>query len=179
MLRRIVWAGLALLCFASAAYAERPDTYDKLIAAHAAANGVPESLVHRVIVRESRYNAHLVGRCGCMGLMQIKLGTARSLGYEGTAQGLLDPETNLTYGVKYLAGAYRTAGGNADRAVAYYARGYYYAAKQQHLAMQLTSDMRPASHAVEGILGLPEEAHTENEKKPVRATRTAAMSHVR
>jgi soluble lytic murein transglycosylase-like protein len=179
MLRRIVWAGIALLCLASAAYAERPETYDKLIASHAAANGVPKSLVHRVIVRESRYNPRLVGRCGCLGLMQIKLGTARSLGYEGTAQGLLDPETNLTYGVKYLAGAYRVAGGNADRAVAYYARGYYYAAKQQHLAMQLPGDVRPTSHAGEGILGLPEESRTENEKKPVRATRTAAMSHVR
>jgi soluble lytic murein transglycosylase-like protein len=179
MLRRIVWAGIALLCLASAAYAERPDAYDKLIAAHAASNGVPESLVHRVIVRESRYNPRLIGRCGCLGLMQIKLGTARSLGYEGTAQGLLDPETNLTYGVKYLAGAYRTAGGNPDRAVAYYAAGYYYAAKRQHVAVELASDVRPGSHAAEGILSLPEETRTENEKKPVRATRTAAMSHVR
>jgi hypothetical protein len=29
-----------------------------------------------------------------------------------------------TYAVRYLAGAYRVAGGNADRAVANYARGY-------------------------------------------------------
>jgi soluble lytic murein transglycosylase-like protein len=179
MLRRIVWAGIALLYLASAAYAERPKTYDKLIAAHAAANGVPESLVHRVITRESRYNPRLIGRCGCLGLMQIKLGTARSLGYEGTAQGLLDPETNLIYGVKYLAGAYRTAGGNADRAVAYYAAGYYYAAKRQHVAVELASDVRPASRASEGMLGLPEESRIENEKKPVRAVRTAAMSRVR
>ena len=41
-----------------------------------------------------------------------------------TAAGLLDPETNLTYAVRYLAGAYRVAGGNSDRAVANYARGY-------------------------------------------------------
>jgi soluble lytic murein transglycosylase-like protein len=179
MLRRIIWAGIAMLCLASAAYAERPETYDKLIAAHAAANGVPESLVHRVITRESRYNPRLIGHCGCLGLMQIKLGTARSLGYEGNAQGLLDPETNLTYGVKYLAGAYRTAGGNADRAVALYAAGYYYAAKRQHVALELVGDVRPVSHASEGILGLPEESRTENEKKPARATRTAAMSRVR
>ena len=65
--------------------------------------------------------------------MQIKLQTARGLGYTGTAQGLLDPETNLTYAVKYLAGAYRVAGGNHNRAVAYYAGGYYYAAKRQRL----------------------------------------------
>jgi soluble lytic murein transglycosylase-like protein len=36
--------------------------------------------------------------------------------------------------VKYLAGAYRAAGGNQNQAVAYYAGGYYYAAKRQRLA---------------------------------------------
>ena len=30
----------------------------------------------------------------------------------------------MTYAVKYLAGAYRAAGGNADRAVSLYASGY-------------------------------------------------------
>ena len=52
-------------------------------------------------------------------------------GYTGTAAGLHDPNTNLTYAVRYLAGAYRAANGNADRAVHYYAAGYYYAAKRQ------------------------------------------------
>jgi soluble lytic murein transglycosylase-like protein len=66
-------------------------------------------------------------------MMQIKLATARGLGYTGTAQGLLDPETNLTYAVKYLAGAYRAANGNHSRAVSYYAGGYYYAAKRQRV----------------------------------------------
>jgi soluble lytic murein transglycosylase-like protein len=87
--------------------------------------------VHRVIVRESRYQPHLVGHGGTIGLMQIKLATARGLGYTGTAAGLHDPNTNLTYAVRYLAGAYRAANGNADRAVHYYAAGYYYAAKRQ------------------------------------------------
>src|SRR5262245_47858977 len=61
--------------------------------------------------------------------MQIKLATARGMGYTGTAAGLLNADTNMTYAVKYLAGAYRVAGGNANRAVHYYAAGYYYAAK--------------------------------------------------
>ena len=95
------------------------------MAKHATANAVPEALVHRVIVRESRYQPGLVGRGGTIGLMQIKLATARSLGYTGTAEGLRDPETNLTYAVKYLAGAYRAANGDHNRAVAYYASGYY------------------------------------------------------
>ena len=108
--------------------------YDEMVARHAQANGVPVALVHRVIVRESRYNAGLVGRGGTIGLMQIKLATARGLGYTGTAEGLRDPDTNLAYAVKYLAGAYRAANGDHDRAVRYYAGGYYYVAKHQRLA---------------------------------------------
>ena len=97
----------------------------EMIATHAKNNGVPESLVHRVILRESRYNPRAIGAGGAMGLMQIKHGTARALGYSGSASGLLDADTNLTYAVRYLAGAYRAANGNADRAAAFYRSGYY------------------------------------------------------
>lgn len=103
---------------------------DALITKHAAANDVPEELVRRVIRRESGGNPRAVSR-GNYGLMQIRLGTARALGYRGSAAGLLDADTNMTYAVKYLAGAYRVAGGNANRAVHYYAAGYYYAAKRR------------------------------------------------
>ncbi|MEA2953822.1 MAG: hypothetical protein QOJ96_3342 [Alphaproteobacteria bacterium] len=116
---------------------------DALIASYAAKNGVPVSLVHRVIVRESRYNARVIGRGGAMGLMQIKHATARGLGYTGPASGLLDPETNLNYAVQYLAGAYRVAGGNENRAVSYFARGYYYAAKQQGLTVKKVAAAMP------------------------------------
>ncbi|MBV9557629.1 MAG: lytic transglycosylase domain-containing protein [Pseudolabrys sp.] len=101
-----------------------------LISRHAAANNIPESLVRRVVMRESRGNARAISK-GNYGIMQIRLGTARGLGYTGTAAGLLDADTNMTYAVKYLAGAYRVAGGNESRAVSYYAAGYYYAAKRQ------------------------------------------------
>lgn len=96
---------------------------DDLIAKHAAANNLPLALVHRVVKRESDYNPRCI-YAGNYGLMQIRLGTARSLGYTGTVEGLLDPDTNMTYAVRYLAGAYRVAGGDEDRAVALYARGY-------------------------------------------------------
>lgn len=103
---------------------------DSLISRHASANGVPEELVRRVIKRESGGNPRAVSK-GNYGLMQIRLGTARGLGYRGTAAGLLDADTNMTYAVKYLAGAYKTAGGDHSRAVSYYASGYYYAAKRK------------------------------------------------
>ena len=129
----LAWlAAVAVLPFPEIARAGHAD-YDAMVARHAQANAIPEALVHRVIVRESRYQAGLVGRGGTIGLMQIKLATARSLGYTGTAEGLRDPETNLTYAVKYLAGAYRAANGDHNRAVAYYAGGYYWAAKRQRL----------------------------------------------
>ena len=128
-----------MLVFAVPAFAQhrhaRLDAHgnlDALIARHAAANNVPESLVRRIIRRESRGNPRVVSK-GNYGLMQIKPATARAMGYRGDARGLLDADTNMTYAVKYLAGAYRIAGGNANRAVHYYAAGYYYAAKHKGL----------------------------------------------
>ena len=97
---------------------------DSMIARHAAANGLPVELVRRVVIRESGYNPR-ARNGGNLGLMQIKHATARGVGYAGPASGLMDPETNLTYAVRYLAGAYRAAGGNANRAVRLYASGYY------------------------------------------------------
>jgi soluble lytic murein transglycosylase-like protein len=112
---------------------------DSLIARHAAANSVPEELVRRVIKRESGGNPRVISK-GNYGLMQIRLGTARAMGYHGTAAGLLDADTNMTYAVKYLAGAYHAADGNANRAVSYYAGGYYFAAKRKGLPLKSNDD---------------------------------------
>ncbi|MDB5473022.1 MAG: lytic transglycosylase protein [Devosia sp.] len=105
---------------------------DPLIAHYAQQYNVPESLVRRVIVRESNYNP--AARNGpYYGLMQISHATASGMGYRGSPSGLLDAETNLRYAVRYLAGAYVTARGNPDQAVRFYARGYYYDAKRAGL----------------------------------------------
>jgi soluble lytic murein transglycosylase-like protein len=102
---------------------------DGLIAHYSRHYNVPESLVRRVIVRESGYNPG--ARNGpYYGLMQISNATARGMGFRGEAASLLDAETNLRYAVRYLAGAYVTAQGNPDLAMRYYASGYYYDAKR-------------------------------------------------
>jgi soluble lytic murein transglycosylase-like protein len=91
---------------------------------------VPVSLVHRVIQRESDYNP--TARNGpYYGLMQILPQTARTMGHRGPADELLDAETNLKYGVKYLRGAWLVSNRNQDRAVMWYAKGYYYEAKRR------------------------------------------------
>ncbi|MCT7374891.1 lytic transglycosylase domain-containing protein [Chelativorans salis] len=105
---------------------------DGLIAKYAALYGVPVGLVRRVVERESNFNPAAQNRI-YWGLMQIRHDTARTMGYRGPASGLLDAETNLKYAVKYLRGAYITAGGNEDRAVGFYASGYYYDAKRKGL----------------------------------------------
>ena len=51
----------------------------------------------------------------------------------GSAEGLLDADTNLKYAVKYLRGAYLVGGRNADKAMRHYSRGYYYDAKRMGL----------------------------------------------
>jgi soluble lytic murein transglycosylase-like protein len=105
---------------------------DGLIARYSAEYNVPEALVRRIIVRESGYNPK--ARNGpYYGLMQIRYDTAQSMGYRGPASGLLDADTNLRYGVKYLSGAYMVGNQNADQAVRNYARGYYYDAKAKGL----------------------------------------------
>ena len=106
------------------------DNVSTMAASQAGAAGLPASLVERVIRRESGGNPRAV-HAGNYGLMQIRLSTARAMGYTGSAAGLLDPQTNMTYALRYLAGAYRAAGGNESRAVALYSRGYYNQAKAQ------------------------------------------------
>ena len=94
-----------------------------LIARHASENGLPYELADAIIRLESRYNAG--ARNGPnMGLTQINVRTAQSLGYQGGAAGLLDAETNLRYGLKYLAGAYRLAGGDTCGTILRYQFGH-------------------------------------------------------
>jgi soluble lytic murein transglycosylase-like protein len=146
----IAWlTAVATLLASPHAAAQQRAQYESLVATHARANNVPEVLVHRVIVRESKYHPDLIGRGGTIGLMQIKLATARGLGYTGDAAGLRDPDTNLTYGVKYLAGAWRAANSDHARAMHYYASGYYYVAKRQRLAPKLPAPVLASAPPME------------------------------
>ncbi|AOF91695.1 lytic transglycosylase domain-containing protein [Sinorhizobium sp. RAC02] len=105
---------------------------DALITKYAALYGIPESLLHRVVKRESTYNPRAFNR-GHYGLMQIKYSTAKSMGFEGPAEGLFDAETNIKYAGKYLRGAWMVADDKNDGAVRLYAAGYYYHAKRKGL----------------------------------------------
>jgi hypothetical protein len=144
----------ALAAAPAVAMAQSPrDNIDALIEQQAKANGVPASFVHAVVKRESNYNPNAKGG-SALGLMQIKHATARSLGYQGDPAGLYDPETNLKYGVAYLAGAYRTAQGNLHQAYQYYNRGYYYAAKRQGVSTVVASAVAPVAASASALASL-------------------------
>ena len=96
---------------------------------------VPRSLVHRLAIRESTHRPW--ARNGpYYGLMQILPQTARTMGFRGEPNDLLDADTNLEFAVKYLRGAYIVADGNKEQAMKWYARGYYYEAKRKGLLVE-------------------------------------------
>lgn len=107
----------------------------RLINKYAEVHDIPVTLLHRVIIRESTHNP--AARNGpYYGLMQILPETARTMGYRGTPEGLLDAETNLIYAGKYLRGAWLVSDGDEATAVSWYARGYYYEAKRRGMLVE-------------------------------------------
>lgn len=98
--------------------------YSAIVARYAASYGVPVSLAQAVIRIESNYRPNMVGSAGEIGLMQIKPATARMMGYSGSAKGLFDPDTNIKYGMKYLAMAQDLGGGTTCGTILKYNAGH-------------------------------------------------------
>ena len=72
-----------------------------LVSETAARVGIPVCVAHGLVRAESGYRPRMVGRAGEIGLTQIKLATARGVGFRGSRSLLFDPRTNLTYGFRY------------------------------------------------------------------------------
>ena len=122
-----VFGALAAICLAltSVVPATAKSPYDRIIAKYAGAYGVPVSLAHAVVSIESGYNPGRRGRAGEIGLMQVKLQTARGMGYRGSAKGLYNPSTNLRYGMAYLGAARKLGGKSVCGTILKYNAGHY------------------------------------------------------
>jgi soluble lytic murein transglycosylase-like protein len=96
----------------------------EIVNRRAAEAGVPAEFVRAVIRVESDWDQELTGHAGEIGLMQIKPSTAREMGYRGTDSALYDPDTNVRWGVAYLAAAYRLASGDICHTVLKYQAGH-------------------------------------------------------
>jgi soluble lytic murein transglycosylase-like protein len=122
------------------------DAIRAMIARHASAHGLPIPLADAVVRVESTYNPRASNGVN-LGLTQISFATARALGYAGSRDGLFDPETNLRYGLRYLAGAYRLAKGDTCGTILRYQAG--------HRAVTMTSAARAYCAKVVNYAGLP------------------------
>ena len=100
------------------------NSYSALISKYAGQYNVPVALATAVIRVESNFNPMARGSHGEIGLMQIKPATARMMGYSGSAKGLFDPETNIKYGMKYLAAAHDLGGGQTCNTILKYNAGH-------------------------------------------------------
>lgn len=100
------------------------NSINSLISKQAAAHGVPTGLARAVVKVESNFRPDVTGRAGEIGLMQIKLATARGMGYRGSRQNLYDPATNIYWGMKYLGKAHQLAGGSTCGTIMKYQGGH-------------------------------------------------------
>lgn len=85
---------------------------------------IAPELVRAVIRVESEWDQDLTGLAGEIGLMQILPATARDIGYGGSFDALYDPETNIRWGIRYLAEAFRLANGDLCQTVLKYNAGH-------------------------------------------------------
>ena len=97
--------------------------YLAILRREAAANKVPLWLAIGVGWVESKYNPGLRGTHGVVGIMQVMPSTARFQGYKGSNDQLLDPETNIVWGMRELGWDWAQAKGNPCLAVAKYKGG--------------------------------------------------------
>ncbi len=110
MLSKILAALAAVAVALTLSLPAHSSPYDPIIKRYSKTYGVPFSLARAVVKIESGFRPNARGKAGEIGLMQVKLSTARGLGYTGSAKGLFNPDTNIRYGMKYLAMAHKIGG---------------------------------------------------------------------
>lgn len=99
------------------------DGYRAVVAA-AKAEGVDQKLALSIAKIESGGKCGSVSSANAVGVMQIKPGTAKLVGYTGSAAGLRDCKTSAKYGMKYLAYCSNLAGGDVRKTALCYNQGH-------------------------------------------------------
>ena len=112
-----------------------PKLYSAEVSKYAEEYGVDENLVYAIIKAESNFNETAVSRSNAVGLMQLMYDTAidiaKILNIEIDEEKLLQPDTNINLGTKYISmlfqkyqnldlalAAYNAGSGNVDNWIA-------------------------------------------------------------
>ena len=126
--RAVVLCGLGGALWAGdIAVAEPSSATSQIVAklrAEAAARRLPPDVAQAVGYIETGFDPTRIGAAGEIGLMQVMPQTAAMLGFAGTDAELADVDTNIRYGVNYLATAWRLADNDLCRALTKYRAGH-------------------------------------------------------
>jgi len=89
--------------------------------------GLPPDLLQSVCFIESHHNPNAIhrddGGSDSIGICQIKLSTAKWLGFAGKPKDLLNPEVNIYYAAKYLKHLQHRYNGSVTKMLIAYNRG--------------------------------------------------------
>lgn len=92
-------------------------------------NELPVGLLSALCFTESSHRVNVIhhddGNGDSLGVCQIKLNTAKMLGFKGTSGQLMDPKTNIHYAALYLKKQMVRYQGDSPRAVAAYSAGRF------------------------------------------------------
>jgi soluble lytic murein transglycosylase len=97
-----------------------PRAWGELVDQHSRANEVPPELQLALMREESAFNPRAESTANCLGLTMVHPATARDLmAREVSREQLLDPQTNLALGARYLAGLLKRYRGVVPAIAAY------------------------------------------------------------
>lgn len=95
---------------------------------------LPPGLLSALCHTESNHRTHVVnvgdGNGNSLGVCQVQILTAKTLGFKGTEKQLMDPTINVYYSGKYLRKQLNRYDGDIRKAVAAYNSGTYYESKK-------------------------------------------------
>lgn len=109
--------------------------YSEYVTKYSQEYGIDENLIYALIKAESNFDANAVSNKDAQGLMQLMYSTAKDVAkksrIELTEENILDPETNINIGTKYIStllekyecvevaiAAYNAGSGNVDKWIA-------------------------------------------------------------
>ncbi|GAA4125530.1 lytic transglycosylase domain-containing protein [Aminobacter aganoensis] len=141
-------------CADPAVEAGRP-AFRAFAACEARNRSLPAEFALAVMEIESFYDPEARGGDGEVGLMQVMPATARMMGFRGTLDDLAEPRTNIALGVRYLAGAFRLAGGDLCTTVMKYRAGHAetrFSALSVRYCLRARAILQRDGHKVSGVV---------------------------
>lgn len=104
---------------------------------------LPPGLISAICFTESTHNVSAInphdGNSKSIGVCQVKLATARLVGYKGSEKKLLDPALNIYYSAKYLKKQLDRYSGDVPKAVSAYNAGTYRESNQGYVKKVFTA----------------------------------------